>query len=45
MQVKRIYESYKLNCHKLPESLLKYNKFYLGKGDYEEKHPNTGVCQ
>ena len=43
IKVKRIYESFKLTCHNLPESLLEYNKFFFGKGDYEEKHPNTGV--
>lgn len=42
-KVKRIYNSYGLTCHKLPESLLTYNNYFLGKGDYERKHPNTGV--
>tara|TARA_B100000963_G_C22577429_1_gene649169 strand:+ start:425 stop:1093 length:669 start_codon:yes stop_codon:yes gene_type:complete len=43
IKVKRIYEKYKLKCHMLPEELLSYNKYFDGKGDYEKKHPNTGV--
>jgi len=43
VKVKRIYERYGLNCHLLPKELLSYNDYFLGKGNYERKHPNTGV--
>ncbi len=42
-KVKIKYESYGLTCHMLPEELLEYNKYYSGKGNYEKKHPNTGL--
>ena len=42
-KVKRKYESFGLTCHMLPKELLEYNKFYSGKGNYEKKHPNTGM--
>lgn len=42
-KMKRIYESFGLTCHRLPETLLSYNDYFLGKGNYEKKHPNTGV--
>ena len=42
-KVKRIYEKFGLTCHMLPEELIDYNEYFSGKGDYERKHPNTGV--
>ena len=42
-KMKRTYDSFGLTCHRLPESLLSHNDYFSGKGDYETKHPNTGV--
>ena len=42
-KVKRLYDSYGLTCHFLPEELLGYNEYFEGTGDYAKKHPNTGV--
>ena len=39
--MKRIYESFGLNCNLLPSELLEYNK-YFGP-EYARKHPNTGL--
>ena len=42
-KVKRLYDSYGLTCHFLPEELLGYNEYFEGTGNYTKKHPNTGV--
>ena len=45
-KMKRIYESFGLTCHRLPESLLSYNDYFLGKGNYKEKNIQIQVfCQ
>lgn len=43
VKVKKIYEKFGLTCHMLPEELLNYNSYFFGKGNYDRKHPNTGV--
>ena len=42
-RMKKLYESYNLRCHLLPEELLQYNDFFQEIGGYAKKHPNTGV--